>query len=324
MLKKNFLIVLFLLLILIINCNNKIIWRIKTPIDIQYIFNIDNKIYCFSLKNGYIEINKDGKIIKTIVFNKNDKRNNIETIKILPFNGIYGYYYDKNKNIWLVEINDDIKIKQIVRLNNEVNYNNDFLISKRNNNYCVFNTWLAPDDDKPQTHNWINIKNNDIDTQIKYFSSGDGIIYYIDNKYYDMNLINMKIINNKGDIEKEIFWKEHYNIENKFTNSLNFNKKKLNNFIYGDDNYFYLLLVNIKKKEKWEFESWQYYILKIDNNLELIGKRLINNKLKFEGRCVSGIYVDKKGYIYISSDMDKTITKYNPINKGEDSIINLD
>ncbi|HOV14556.1 MAG TPA: hypothetical protein PK771_09755 [Spirochaetota bacterium] len=311
------------MVLMIINChaenNSTIIWHKKTPIGAHYIFQIGKNINCWGIQKGGFSISQEGKISNEVTFKKEDLRSKIANLKSMQNIGTFAYRYVNDKEIWIVKINQDFTYTDFVKIPDQyyqqhIIYTN-FLVSSRIDSYIIFSFsdgYIL----RPIPNIWYSITGQ----KLKELDNPDmtGKIYYIDGVYYydfcsfDKDGKNLQKIN----LYKQFKISRNYgSIGGDRIKDLPITDTPLNYFIYGDDKFFYVLLRNYKEPK--------YLILKLDKNYELIGKRTIQIQGNFKERLMSGILVDENGYIYVSSDKEKTITKYVPIEKGEDRFINL-
>lgn len=305
--KKINLIVFSLFLVLINgSCKDDILWQIKPPIDTRSMFNIGGNIYCWSRNIGYYIINKNGKIESKEIFSNNDERRKIRLIKTMPGVGTYACYNEDEKTTWLVELKDKGKFEKFANISDLDKNPSDYLISPDKKEYFLFIAIGGGFTTKDFPNFWRNAKTNEMTREVKYFNAGD--VYFFSNKYLKLDE-SYYIFNDLGEEIKKIKWKETYLKNEKYISY---------GTIYGEDKSFYQLIIDMNKGISSEF-----YILKLDNELNLIGKRLVQTKGKYDGSCVLDFYVDKDGYIYTSSDEGKILTKFSPIKKGEDSSMKL-
>ena len=133
---------------------------------------------------------------------------------------------------------------------------------------------------------------------------------------------NQKWIHIEGNRLKPSVYIDEHILANEFKKNNNYYLESDKNFLannpFYNDGYFYILPNNNENSK-----SWSYYIVKLDLDLNVIGKRRIDLKEKYDDRFTSSIVVDKEGFIYVASDKEMTITKFKPIKDGEDSHIDL-
>lgn len=341
---------------------DEVIWKLYLDnIFPHYIFSIKNEIYCNEIGKGFIKISGEtGKqISKDLFYNENDERRYLMDIKVLPDTGVFGVIYYKRKvkdkkdilvdeEQWIVEIKENFKINK-VKMNQFNETNSDYIISHDKKRYFFYGFAEQEGSNKSIYYsNWREINSSKIILFLKQRDINSGkncITYYLDDIFYMYTGLSLIIYNQEGKYKKSVDYEKDYlkifktewimkgedfftypEISILLSNNL-WKNKKLTSFIFGDDGNFYLLLNNINDYK----ESYKYYILKIDKDLNLIGKRLVELSERFSEygkmgvkngvRCVSGIYIDKYGYIFVISDKEQSITKFKPIQKGEESTI---
>ncbi|MCG8568503.1 MAG: hypothetical protein MJB14_00035, partial [Spirochaetes bacterium] len=201
----------------------------------------------------------------------------------------------------------------------------DYVLSENKKEFLIFEKWDVTDTEA--VHIWRDVVTHSEKKRIEYLTSG-GKNYFINNKFIIVDAF-LKVFDSKiNDEILRLFFDEEFSISDDyaFTSYFEENIKDidasksivLNSVIFGNDGFFYLLPRQIKKSK-----SEYYYILKLDNDFKLVGKRKVKALNNSDYRCVSGIFVDKDGYIYVTSDKDKTIVKFKPIENGENSFVNL-
>ena len=145
------------------------------------------------------------------------------------------------------------------------------------------------------------------------------IHFFFNNRFYYEQSVFFEIYDSEANEISTKYIDEDYMISDDYSTSRKFKNDYLNFFIIGDNNFFYIM-----PNQRINQLSKSYYIIKLDSDLKLIGKRRIDLNQKYdENRCTSSIYVDNEGYIYVASDKEMTITKFKPIKDGEDSHIDL-
>lgn len=329
--KKYITIILFTVLT-IFSCKSSVIsdteWIKKTPLETHNIYQEDeDNFVCVSIGKGYFKIDKNGKISNKKIFKEKDEGINVNNIKLIPNVGVFGILEEDKDNKWIVEILKNFKLKKMIKVPKENKNRKDFLISEDRTRYCGFNYGGYSLGEEP--HYWYDIKTGEIVECNSPFSVGNARVYLIKNHYYMddgsyISVYNKVIVEDKikhyDSIEfysknyvKDLFIQDDYVTNREYKNNL------LNGFIYGEDKYLYIL-PNYRLNKM----SWKYYIVKLNLDLNVIGKRNIILKEKInDNRCVSSMFVDKNGWIYVASDKAMTITKFKPIEDGEDSVIEM-
>ncbi|MCG8570016.1 MAG: hypothetical protein MJB14_07725, partial [Spirochaetes bacterium] len=141
---KKHIYLFFILLLFICSCSSvehphpDIEWKVKTPMEVHYLFSVNNEIYCFSINQGFFKISKDGKIEKVKKFSKSDERLKLSNIKAIPETGVFGILKEKEEEKYIVEIQSDFKITRMLKVPEECVGNEDFLITKDRSRYCGF------------------------------------------------------------------------------------------------------------------------------------------------------------------------------------------
>ncbi|MCG8570018.1 MAG: hypothetical protein MJB14_07735 [Spirochaetes bacterium] len=318
---------LILMIMICVSCyaekNGEVEWIKKNPLQVHYFIPIKrNEIICYEIGKGYFIINERGKISNKVIFKNDDERKYVSNVKILPDIGNYGILTLSDKEKYIVEIHSEFKLEKVIRVPELNLRDTDFLISSDKKRYCGFWTPINLNGEN-LPHKWIDIESGKIVSEFKFFSIGNNRVYFVNNKYYDFDSPFFSRYNSEGkEIKPYLSLKKHILInETKKNNFYKINRDDeyiLNNSNYSDDGYFYILPNNYLDKK-----SWSYYLVKLDLELNVIGKRRVDLTKKYGDRCTSSIYVDKDGYIYVASDKEMTITKFKPIKDGEDSHIDL-
>lgn len=215
----------------------------------------------------------------------------------------------------IVEILNNGEINEITKVKDDyLGDGKDYLVSEDKKRYMMFNGLYESvnplDQETVKTPDkWLDVKTQETKEVINpSISEGYHKTYYNKNKYFAPNIdFYLKKVLGKD--------AKNYFAEEKFPREDWDDTQEYSFFTFGEDGYYYLLYIEgIDDKNNSKY----YYIVKLTDNFEVIGKRLIKTP-NFIGRTpVANIAVDKDGYIYIVSDIEKSLTKFKPIKEKEE------
>ena len=320
--------IFLLLFILIISCanSNNIVWMKKTELNCQYVILKNNQLIIWSIGKGYTVIDKNGNEKGKNIFKNGDRLQRVSNIKVMNSNlNTYGIIYSDKEQMDIVEILNNGEINEITKVKDDyLGDGKDYLVSEDKKRYMMFNGLYESvnplDQETVKTPDkWLDVKTQETKEIINpSISEGYHKIYYNKNKYFS---VDWKYLWIKGigtiNFKEKVLGKDAkiYFGEEKFPREDWDDTQEYSFFTFGEDGYYYSLYIEgIDDKNN----SKSYYIVKLTDNFEVIGKRLIKTP-DFIGRSpVANIAVDKDGYIYIISDIEKSLTKFKPIKEKEE------
>ena len=313
--RKLIFLLLFILIISCVNSNN-IVWMKKTELNCQYVILKNNQLIIWSIGKGYTVIDKNGNEKGKNIFKNGDRLQRLSNIKVMNSNlNTYGIIYSDKEQMDIVEILNNGEINEITKVKDDyLGDGKDYLVSEDKKRYMMFNGLYESvnplDQETVKTPDkWLDVKTQETKEVINpSISEGYHKTYYNKNKYFAPNIdFYLKKVLGKD--------AKNYFAEEKFPREDWDDTQEYSFFTFGEDGYYYLLYIEgIDDKNNSKY----YYIVKLTDNFEVIGKRLIKTP-NFIGRTpVANIAVDKDGYIYIVSDIEKSLTKFKPIKEKEE------